>query len=320
MFGTGRSWRIDGLVSIKGESITIGFTDPWLLQTDITMNIPLVYERREEPSYTSQETSFAVLLSKKINRNLTLTNGYQYKKTQLLDLTDDDTLPTGEGDYNKGTIGIQTIWDTRDDIFYPAAGFRLASGFDISLPAIGSDLEYGRITLGGRYFIKLPQEVILGLRATTGLIVPIRDQASIPISERFFNGGDSTVRSYKHSELGPKDEKNEPLGGLGYNVFSVELRKRFYRNSAVTLYVDAGNVSPNRSLLQKDYIQYTSRSELMDDTLNDFFSEFKYGIGVGYQYLLPVGPLRLDIAYNPDPVEVWNEDDWVFHFSFGMAF
>jgi outer membrane translocation and assembly module TamA len=128
------------------------------------------------------------------------------------------------------------------------------------------------------------------------------------------------VRSYKHSELGPKDENNEPLGGLGYNVFSVELRKRFYKNFAATLYVDAGNVSPNRSLLESGFEPYDSRSELFDDTLNDFFSEFKFGVGVGLQYLLPVGPIRVDVAYNPDPEEIWNEDSWVFHFSLGMAF
>ena len=168
--------------------------------------------------------------------------------------------------------------------------------------------------------MKLPHEYILGLRATTGLIFPIRDQISIPISERFFNGGDNTVRSYKHSELGPKDNNNEPVGGLGYNVFSIEVRKRFYRNFAATLYVDAGNVSPNRSLLESDFTPYTSRSDLLNDTFNDFFSDFKFGIGIGLQYLLPVGPVRLDIAYNPDPEEIWNEDNWVFHFSLGMAF
>ena len=320
LFGTGRNGRIDGLISTKAETFTISYTDPWLLQTDISMNVPLVYDRRDEPSYTSEELSLSVLLSRKLSKNLTLTTGYQYKMTQLFSLSDETPLPKGEDDYNKGTVGIQAVWDTRDDIFYPAEGLRLASGFDVSLPALGSDLEYGRITLGCRYFIELPQEYIVGLRATTGLIIPMRDQVSIPISERFFNGGDTTVRSYRHSELGPKDENNEPIGGLGYNVFSIELRRRFYKNFAATLYVDAGNVSPNRSLYEKDFVPYTSRSDLLDDTLNDFFSEFKFGIGVGLQYLLPVGPIRFDIAYNPDPEEIWNEDSWVYHFSLGMAF
>ena len=320
LFGTGKNGRIDGLVSIKGETITLSYTDPWLLQTDISMNVPLYFESRDEPSYTSEETALSVLFSRKFSKNLTLSTGYQYKMTQLLNLADDTPLQKGEDDYNKGTVGIQAVWDSRDDLFYPAKGLRLASGFDISLPALGSEIEFGRITLGCRYFIQLPHEYILGLRATTGLIIPIGDQSFIPISERFFNGGDNTVRSYKHSELGPKDENNEPIGGLGYNVFSIELRKRFYKDFATTLYVDAGNVSPNKSLLENNFMPYASGSDLLDDTLNDFFSEFKYGIGIGFQYLLPVGPIRIDVAYNPDPEEIWNEDNWAFHFSLGMAF
>ncbi len=320
LFGTGRNGRIEGLVSTKMETFSVSYTDPWLMQTDIIMNIPLSYENREEPSYTSEEIGLSVLFSKKFSKNLTLSTGYNYKVTQLYNLTEDTPLQDGEDNYNKGTVGIQAIWDTRDNIFYPEKGLRLASSFDISLPALGSEIEFGRITLGCRYFIELPKEYILGLRATTGLIVPIRDQTSIPISERFFNGGDSTVRSYNHSELGPKDDNNEPLGGLGYNVFSIELRKRIYKNFAAALYIDAGNVSPNRSLVENGFLPYTDRSKLLDDTLNDFFSEFKFGIGIGFQYLLPIGPIRIDVAYNPDPEEIWNEDSVVFHFSLGMAF
>lgn len=320
LLGTGKAGRLDGLISTKSETLTLSYTDPWLLQTDITMNVPLNFEHREEPSYTSEEIGLSVLFSRKFSKNLTLTAGYQYKVTQLFSLTDDSPLPLGEEDYNKGSMGLQAVWDTRDDIFYPSEGLRLSSSFDISLPALGSDLEYGRITLGGRYFWELPQEYIIGLRATTGLIIPMGNQANIPIRERFFNGGDNTVRSYKHSRLGPKDENNEPIGGLGYNVLSIELRKRFYKNFSTTFYIDAGNVSPNRSLLENDFLPYTSSSDLLDDTLNDFFSEFKYGIGIGFQYLLPVGPIRVDIAYNPDPEEIWHEDTWVYHFSLGMAF
>ena len=320
LFGTGKNGRVEGLVSMKGETFFVSYTDPWLLQSDISMNIPLYYESRDEPSYNSEETALLVIFSRKFSRNLTVSTGYQYKMTQLSDLVDETILQKGEDDYNKGTLGIQAVWDSRDNIIYPAKGLRLASGFDISLPALGSEIEFGRFTLSGRYFIELPKEYILGLRATTGLIIPLRDQSFIPISERFFNGGDNTVRSYKHSELGPKDENNDPVGGLGYNVFSIELRKMFYKDFGTTLFIDAGNVSPNRSLLENSIASYTSGSDLFDDTLKDFFSEFKFGIGIGFQYLLPVGALRIDIAYNPDPEEMWKEDSWAYHFSLGMAF
>jgi translocation and assembly module TamA len=52
----------------------------------------------------------------------------------------------------------------------------------------------------------------------------------------------------------------------------------------------------------------------------DFFDvdDVRLGIGAGLRYLLPIGPLRLDGAVNPDPRP--GEDDWVIHFSIGMPF
>ncbi len=320
LFGIGRNGKIDGLISTKGENITLSYIDPWLLQTDIAMNVPLYYEHRKEPSYSSEETGVDLFFSRELSTSFTLTTGYQFKMTRLSDLSDATSLQEEDEDYNKGSVGIQTVWDTRNDIFYPTTGLRLTSGFDLSSPAFGSEIEFGRVTLGGRYFIELPREYVLGMRVRTGLIVPFRDQTFIPISERFFNGGDSTVRSYEHSQLGPKDDSNEPLGGLGYNVFSIELRKRLSRDFAATLYVDAGNVAPNKSSHERDFAPYASRAELLNDTLDDFFNDFKFGIGIGLQYLLPVGPIRIDVAYNPDPDETWAEDVWAFHFSLGMAF
>ncbi len=319
LFGTGRSGRLDGLLSTKGGNLTLSYTDPWLLKSEISMTVPLHYERREEPSYTSEETGLGVYFSRKLGSNLTLTTGYQYKMTQLIDLTD-ETILQEEDNYTKGTMTIQAVRDTRNDIFFPSGGMRLSAGFDLSIPEFASEIELARITLGSRYFIEIPNEYIVGVRFTTGLIVPLGDQRFIPVSERFFNGGDNTVRSYQHSELGLKDANHEPLGGLGYNVFSLELRKRIYGNFAATVYLDAGNVSPNDSLPGNDFSSYTDRSELLDDTLADYFNDFKYGIGVGLQYLLPVGPIRIDFAYNPDPLESQDEDEWVFHFSLGMAF
>jgi len=320
LFGTGRNGRVDGLISAKGETVILSFTDPWLLRTDIAVNVPLSYEKREEPSYTSKKTEISFLFSKNMSRSLTLSTAYSYSKTETFDLNDQEIVISGDDNYNKGTISTQAVWDTRDNIFYPTKGLRLAAGFDLSLPALGSDLDFGRFTFGCRYFIKLPKDFILGLRGTTGLIIPLPNQTFIPVGERFFNGGDNTVRSYKHSELGPKDDNGDPTGGLAYNVLSIELRRRFYRKFVASLYADAGNISPNTSLLERDFSPYDSRTELLEDTLKDFWGEFKFGVGFGLMYLLPVGPARIDIAYNPAPEKNWHEDSWVFHFSLGLAF
>ena len=68
------------------------------------------------------------------------------------------------------------------------------------------------------------------------------------MSERFFTGGDSSVRSFEEQQLGPKGATGDPLGGLASTVAGVELRRRIAGNLAANVFADFGNVAPNRSL------------------------------------------------------------------------
>jgi outer membrane translocation and assembly module TamA len=81
-----------------------------------------------------------------------------------------------------------------------------------------------------------------------------------------------------------------------------------------------GNISPNRSRFEQGLPPFDSRSDLLSATFQDFFSGFRPGIGIGLQYLLPIGPLRLDFAYNPDFQEERGEEAYALHFSVGTAF
>ena len=58
----------------------------------------------------------------------------------------------------------------------------------------------------------------------------------------------------------------------------------------------------------------------MSDTFSQYFKDFRTGVGFGLQYQLPVGPARVDFAFNPDQDTDRDEDFFVFHFSVGMAF
>jgi len=128
------------------------------------------------------------------------------------------------------------------------------------------------------------------------------------------------VRSFKEADLGPQDLSGNPVGGYGRNVFNIELRQRLIGNLIGTVFFDYGNIAPNRSQQEKGDPSYDSRSDVISDTLDDFFKDFRPGLGFGLQYLLPVGPARADFAFNPDHDSQRNEDFFVFHFSVGTAF
>jgi outer membrane protein assembly factor BamA len=183
---------------------------------------------------------------------------------------------------------------------------------------LGGSINLTRLTGGARTFLRLAPNTVLGARYTAGLLLPGQGEVTLPLSERFFNGGENTVRSFEESELGPLDPSGDPVGGYGYNVFNLELRQRLIGNLIGTVFIDYGNIAPNRSREDQGKAPYDSRSDIIDDTLADFFKGFRPGVGFGLQYLLPVGPARLDFAFNPDSRD--DEDSFVWHFSVGTAF
>jgi outer membrane protein assembly complex protein YaeT len=320
LFGTGIILNPETTVSTKSYNLTLRLTDPWFLNTNLTAEAPAYYSYRQEPSFTREDVGFGVFFFKDLGERWKTSAGYNLRTTNISDLDPEAESESLKSDYNLGSIGAQVTYDTRDDPFFPLRGQRFFFAVDYADKFLGGNIALTRLTGGARFFLQLRPGTVLGFRYTSGFLIPGPEEVGLPIAERFFNGGGNTVRSYEESQLGPKNASGEPVGGYGYNVFNIELRQRIYGKFVGTLFIDAGNVSPNQSQSEQGLTPYESRSDLLSDTLADFFGDFRPGVGFGLQYLLPIGPLRADFAFNPDPDEKRDEDTFVFHFSVGTAF
>ena len=318
LFGTGRIFRTQASGSLKARTLSAGLSDPFFLNTDIKADLIAFYNHRIEPSFTREDIGMAFSVNKYLTENILSTAGYLIRNTDISNV--DRSEESSEGDYKYASLKAQATYDTRNDLFFPTSGQRFFASAEYADAFLASGINLTRLTGGGRAFFRLARNTVLGARYTTGLLLPGRDEITLPLSERFFNGGENTVRSFKESELGPKDPSGDPTGGYGFNVFSIELRQRLIGNFIGTVFVDYGNIAPNRSRQEQGEDPYDSRSEVISDTLDDFFKGFRPAIGFGLQYLLPVGPARFDFAFNPDNNSKRNEDSFVFHFSVGTAF
>jgi len=320
LLGTGRVVGLEASGSAKAQSLTADLTDPHFLHADITADLPLSFRRRQEPSFTREEAGLSLLLSRAITDAVMVTAGYRYQTTALTDVAVDTAAEGLDTGYNLASLQAQGTYDTRDDLFFPTHGQKTILSVEYAAPLLGGDITLTRFIAGTRQFLSLGPTTVLAMRFRTGLILPGGDEITVPLGERFFNGGENTVRSFKESELGPSDASGEPAGGLAFNVASVELRQRLFGNVAASLFVDYGNVAPNRTRSEQGLPAYESRSEILSDTFDDYLRGFRPAIGLGLQYLLPVGPARLDFALNPDADAARGESRFVWHFSVGMAF
>lgn len=124
-------------------------------------------------------------------------------------------------------------------------------------------------------------------------------QEVIPLPERFFAGGATSLRGFGLNEAGPRDPcTGFPIGGLALLVFNQELRfpmKLPFIGSRLggTIFYDAGNVYSD--------LGHISLAWKPSSTSN--LNYFSHTVGFGFRYPTPVGPVRVDFGFQLNPAQ-----------------
>lgn len=286
-----------GVVSEKGYRSSAVLSDLDFLGTETTWQIGGDIVSREEPSYQDRYkgavTSWSRYLMKDVHGRL----GYAYRTHSN---AQSDVVDPGAqiGHYRTSRIFLELDSDHRDSVLLPRKGHREFLRVDFVSPSLGGDRDFTRLDVGWSGHLPLAESLQLVLGSRHGWLWPGEGSDQVPIQERFFNGGENTVRSYDEAELGPKDINGEPVGGEFRNILGVEMRWQILTNLELAAFADAGNVGRQ---------------------VEDFtFDDLKYGLGGGIRILLPIGPVRLDAAYNPDRDP--GDEVWELHFSVGYPY
>jgi outer membrane protein assembly complex protein YaeT len=300
VLGTARTLEVEARVSQKSAGGKVGLSDARFLDSDTAASLVFFGGVREEPSYETGEAGGLFSLSRRLGERLQAALGYQYRFSEVTadDFSDPAVAPLLEN-ANVSSLVFAPTWDARDQAFYPRHGEYARLSLEYSAQLIGSSLDFLRARWHLAHFRGLPGESVLGLSWRGGAIAPFAETDSIPIQERFFNGGESTVRAFKEDQLGPVDADGNPVGGEAFNVFTAEVRVPLAGRLESALFYDLGNV-------------------VLDVGDVGRLEDYRGGPGLGARYDLPVGPLRLDLAWNDDPQG--GEPAWVLHFSVGFSF
>jgi outer membrane protein insertion porin family len=295
LFGTGRPVTADLEFSqrlLKGE---VTLSDPWFLESDYAMRVRLYGLTQDFDGYSKSESGGRIELSRKLTKNF---EAAAFVLSRVVSIQDNGIEPQdiGPASYTANSIGMSETLDFRNSAVNPGRGWVIDATESFSASVLGSSLDFLRGTGRISYYWPI-KKTLLALGARAGVLVPLSGNDSIPIDERFFNGGSRSVRSFAERDLGPKDIHDFPIGGDTFSTFNVEYVFPIWGDLDGALFVDAGSVGARTS---------------------DGLGTMRYGVGGGLRYRLPVGPLRLDYGFNPDRRA--NEDTGAFHFSFGVAF
>jgi outer membrane protein insertion porin family len=297
--GRGQVMAILGTLSAKASSARIAWIDRDFLGSEFISETSFWVEQREEPSFEFVRQGFGFFLRRNWTQKWSSSFGYEFRPTRLLDESISEPELTDDTDI--ASLSTTLSFDDRDFPLLPTRGTHVTGRLELADDGLASDTEFVRAQLELTRLTQLGDETILVASARTGVIAPFGMTDEIPVTERFFNGGENSVRSFEEDELLPDGQSGEPQGGESATTLNLELRQLLTGNLAGALFADAGNVT-----------------EVVQDYFD--FPGFRFGYGIGLRYQLPIGPVRFDLGWNPDADDANDEDEFVLHFSVGFPF
>jgi len=235
-------------------------------------------------------------------------------------------------------LGASFVRDTRDNQLDPSRGEYFNVDYSLALRALGGNLSFNKLLLNYRryYMVKKLRRTIFAGNVSLGmanLFHPIdRDgipgiteaDLRLPISERFFSGGSTTLRGFGYEEAGPRfvipnctginfttcfqqfglfrDQNGNlvrlnpftvPIGGNALAVVNLEARMNLTRLLQMTPFYDGGNVFRSVGEL------FGRQDSTIDPNLRAHWTNT---IGIGFGVKTPFGGgISIDYGYLLNP-------------------
>ncbi len=304
--------------------LEVGFEQPVFSDGRNNLRASVFGERETVPDlYVRNAVGGQVYFSRRLQRRMQLTLGYQPALTSFAEESADIYFCVNFGVCDPEDIQVLSdanwlspvtaLWtyDRTDNPFAATRGWYLAVEFENAGDLTFSDYQYTRGTFDGAIFRQVSQTVVMGAHVRAGAILPysgnvfegnLSSGAIVHPQKRFFAGGPQSVRGFGLNLLGPTvlvleeadcdrfaslpecvasipptTYNERPLGGNSVFEGSVEARFRAGERWSVAAFLDVGQVWEN-----------------VDDRV-----PLSATPGAGVRFRSPVGPLRLDIGYNP---------------------
>ncbi len=290
LFGSGRQVKFKIDHSDINKIYDIGYTNPYFTPDGISLGFFAELEDIDTAKTTSADyISDTVSVGGRTRIPVSEHNAFHIRAGyEQIELEATESTPTEyssfidrfpESDNYTLTAGVTR--DTRDSIFFPAKGYFRRASAEFAFP--GSDLEYYKLTLRGRWYRSVTDNLVISLKGNLGYGDGYGDSSELPFFKNYYAGGPGTVRGFDSRSLGPRSAGlvDDPLGGTKRLVASTEVffpvpGMKDSRDQRLSFFLDAGQVFGS------------------DESVH--LQELRYGTGISFNWFSPVGPLALSYA------------------------
>jgi outer membrane protein insertion porin family len=291
-----------GLISQGFTSMR--YADPAVFHSDYSLNEELRYQRQElsTQEFNIDRLLLGSYLFRQLRSDLALSAGHSLVFDNLQDVTPGAIQSNlDDGSVRLSFLSSVIKYDKRDDPLLPRSGYTVTVEPKLAMNEIGSQANFGSLVTKATAIIPIAgpsSRYSLGLGLSGGIAQPWGDTEEIPITQRFYLGGRTTVRGFRENSLGPRASDGAVIGGN--SMFAGKAQFQYLADDSLSthLFFDFGNV----------FLRHSDLSEY----------DLRTSIGIGFQYLSPIGPIGFDLGHPLD--ERSGEPSVRVHFSVGSMF
>ncbi|MGH7805817.1 MAG: BamA/OMP85 family outer membrane protein, partial [Candidatus Binatia bacterium] len=306
--GTGRALSIRGDVNLSRSDLTpdeylgdAGARAPRLFETrwDGRANFVVQHRERDVDEFSIERVGVSAGVERDLLPSLQATFLVELDDSRIFDVAPDAVL-TGKDVGRLRTVSLNPIlvFDGRDDAFAPTLGVFETVRLRYGAKAFGSEVGFVKLTGQHAQYVPLGRRVTWLYSVRAGIAEALEGASSVPLRERFFLGGRTTVRGFDENEIGPRGDEGNPVGGdLSLNV-NTEVRFPLAFGIEGAVFFDGGGLYLREEAIAID--------------------EFREGAGPGLRYQTPIGALSLDYGFKLD--RRGDESIGEIHFSIGNVF
>jgi outer membrane protein assembly factor BamA len=266
---------------------------------------------RDVLTFTSTRSEGSAQLTDRVTPSTSLLFRYVYRHVLASDLrVEPEEIPLFSQPTEVSFFSGTWVRDRRDNAADPTRGSYETVDLDFASKPIGSSAGFVRGTAENSTYTRIGTRFVLARSTRFGFQTPVENTTAtqIPLPERFFAGGGTTLRGFGLNQAGPRDPLTGfPIGGLGMLVFNQQLQFPMRlpwvgdRVSGAIFY-DAGNVFSSVSQITLRTAPATpvfssSQPNICLSNCSNNLNYFSHTAGFEFRYHTPIGPVSIDLAY-----------------------
>jgi outer membrane protein insertion porin family len=289
----------------------LGFREPRLDDTRWTFRSNLLAQRTTQTIYPYSLERYALIpaVERMLSPHLQIGSEMQFEYNNVFDV-DADVLafnPSDQGTAWTGSLAPFAIYDARDDAFVPRRGVFDSLRIKYAPASLGSSVPFIKVVGQHTHYIPLSDALTFVYSFRGGYAFAYEGNDQVPIRERFFLGGRTTVRGFEENKVGPLGYAGDPVGGDVVVNVNTELRFPLVYGLGGVVFVDGGG----------NYLQHCPSGVGLTNCAHSL-ENFRRSTGPGLRYITPVGAISLEYGFKLD--RRTGESVGEVHFSIGNIF